>query len=106
MLPNLLAPFSQVKGVFVNGCVERGVGSRFRRQAHAHNHPSDPYFGWICVLSYRRLFTQSGGLSQLILHEIAHILTPKHGHDDAWRAMARNIGYRVRTHEEKRVRAA
>lgn len=104
IFPPLLEPFPEVAGVFVNGCVERGIGSSFRRQAHAHNHRTDPHFGWICVRSWRRLFTASGGLSQLMLHEIAHVLTPNHGHDDTWRAKARSLGYRVRAHEEKRSR--
>lgn len=99
------AAHPELVGLFVGGCVERGIGSSFRRQAHAHNYPGRDSSGWICVRSPRRLFTASGKPSQLMLHELAHILTPKHGHDDKWRAQARSLGYRVKAWEEKRGRA-
>lgn len=93
-------------GLFVGGCVERGDGSSFRAQAHAHNQPGDEHQGWVCVRSPRRLYTAAGTPSQVMLHELAHLLTPGQGHTDAWRAMARSLGYRVRAHEEKRLRPA
>lgn len=77
--------FSELKGVFLGGCVERGDGSSFRRRAHAHNRKSDSLFGWICVRSPKRLYTMKGTPSRVMWHELAHILTPNHGHDDAWR---------------------
>jgi hypothetical protein len=102
----LMDDYPVLRGVFVGGCIERGVGSRFRRKAHAHNHHGDRYFGWVCVLSAKRLFTASGGPSQLMLHEVAHLLVPDQGHTDRWRAQARAIGYRVQPHERKRTRTA
>jgi hypothetical protein len=77
--------------VFVGGCVERGDGSMFRRKAHAHNQKKDPNFGTICVLSAKRLYTPSGNVSNLMWHEVAHILTPNHGHDDKFRAKLKEI---------------
>jgi hypothetical protein len=49
----------ELLGIFVGGCIERGVGSRFRHQAHAHCHPKDAHKGWVCVLSHRRLYSQT-----------------------------------------------
>lgn len=90
--------FPQVKGVFVGGCVSRGDGSRFRALAHAHTTKSDDHYHWICVLSKRRpLNTESGNLSQLMLHEVAHILTDN-GHTDKWRKAARELGYKLPKH--------
>lgn len=86
----------EVKGIFVGGCVERGVGSSFRAKAHAHCFRKDPYFGWICVRSAKRLGEVSGQEvtkpSALLWHEYAHILTPDHYHDDYWRGTMKVLG--------------
>lgn len=77
--PDLLRPEAAcVAGVFVGGCVARGDGSGFRRQAHAH-HPDGRFAGWICIRSPRRI-----GERSLILHELAHVVSGE-GHSDAFR---------------------
>lgn len=83
---------AKCKGIFTGGCVERGEGSSFRAKAHAHNTPNDPYYGWICVRSAKRLFNANGAPSQLLWHEYAHLLTPKHHHDNAWRTAMKSLG--------------
>ena len=89
------------KGTFVGGCVERGDGSSFRRRAHAHCFDSDPLKGWICVRSPKRLRMANGKPSMLMLHEMAHILTPNHWHDDVWRSKVRELGGRISRWETK-----
>lgn len=93
------------KGTFVGGCIERGDGSSFRRKAHAHNYHKDPHFGWICVRSAKRLYTRPGQPSNLMWHEMSHIVTPNHGHDDVWRAKAREMGVHLGKRYEKKARA-
>jgi len=109
-------PWPEVAGIFVGGCIERGVGSSFRRQAHAHNYPGTEHFGWVCVRSHRRLFasvrlpdgswTTSERPSQLMLHEYAHLLAPGHGHDEHWMLAAHQLGYRFPAHEKRHSPAA
>lgn len=89
--------------VFVGGCVERGEGSSFRAMAHAHNDSRhDENFGWICVRSTYRVLTDSGKPTTLMLHEIAHVLTPNEGHTAKWAACLSGLGA---PGEAKRVRA-
>jgi len=105
------------KGVFVGGCIKRGEGSSFRAQAHAHNRRDDPYFGWICFRSARRIkghfhpyddklvslgvvnYQDFDGridtTNHILLHEYAHILSPNHGHDDTFRKRLRELGGRI-----------
>ncbi len=98
-MPIVIVPmyekYPEVKGVFVQGCVDRGDGSSFRRQAHAHTSKTYPNYGWICIRSPKRL-TQKG----LLIHELCHILTGD-GHTDKWRAKVRELGGRLDFWETK-----
>lgn len=85
-------------GISVGGCAEAiGTPRRgaFRRRAHAHNHPRDPLFGWICILSTRagRVVTPIGRPSALLAHEYAHLLAPNSGHGERWRAAVAALGH-------------
>jgi len=87
----------EVAGVFIGGCVERGVGSSFRARAHAHT--SGEHLGWICIRGWRRLYQRG-----LMLHELAHVLT-RQGHTDKWRDCLRALGGKVAAHNQKRPKA-
>jgi hypothetical protein len=84
----------ELKGVFVGGCVERGDGSSFRAMAHAHYVNGKASDNWICVRSPKRLYNATGGASELMKHELAHILTNK-GHTDPWRSKLKELGGKV-----------
>lgn len=111
----------EIKGIFLGGCVERGVGSSFRRQAHAHNYKTDPHFGWVCFRSIKRLgvwraipaAANSGRAETSIVidkpgrtlwHEYAHILTPNHGHDDTWRRKMQELNQPIPKHLQRKAR--
>ena len=109
MVLNDIPQMPVLAGLFVGGCVERGEGSSFRAKAHAHNIPGTPFYGWVCVRSARRIgdFTEDGRVtrpSRLLWHEYAHILTPRHGHDDAWRLKMRELGQPLPKQYHKRPR--
>lgn len=100
----------EVKGIFVGGCVDRGVGSSFRAKAHAHNVRGYKNFGWICVRSLKRVGEVKDNVitkpSQLLLHEYTHILTPNHGHDDTWRRKMKELGQPIPEQYRKKPRRA
>lgn len=74
----------EVKGVFIGGCVERGVGSKFRAKAHAHT--KGFHRGWVCFRSDKWI-----GHRLLCLHEFVHIVT-REGHTDRWQKFLLQIG--------------
>lgn len=84
------------KGLWVQGCVERGEGSNIRPSAHTHFQPDDPYKGWICFKGFKRLRQANGKPTLLIWHELAHVLCgPQHWHDRVWQDMMRSLCGRV-----------
>lgn len=108
-----LAETPEIKGISVNRCIETGKPLHGRQYAHAHNHRENDFFGWICCrFDYMGGYTLSCGekwdgelttMSPTLWHEYAHILTPNHGHDDAWRRKMRELGQRVsRRYRKKR----
>lgn len=79
----LLRSFA-VKGVYVGGCVCRGVGSSFRAKAHAHFNGA--YAGWLCFRRADRLECR-----ELVIHELAHLVCGQ-GHTDLWRDTVLRLG--------------
>lgn len=81
-----------LKGIFLAGCVERGDRSSFRRKAHAHNgDKGHPFEGWICVRSRHRLMTRTGKPSELMLHEMAHLLAPNQWHNPTFKRRLKEL---------------
>jgi hypothetical protein len=85
-LPKLawLVNHPELRGVFVGGCVARGIGSKFHAKAHAHHRGA--FRGWICFRSSLWL-----NVREIWLHELAHVVT-REGHTDRWRAFLLQIG--------------
>lgn len=78
-------------------------------RAHAHNMDKTKcqreHFGWICLRSPKRLRTANGNPSRTMLHELAHILTPNHWHDDVWRSKMKELRQPIPDQYRKRPRA-
>ncbi len=88
-----------VKGVFVGGCIETGIGRIDPKERHAaHAHIAEPYEGWVCFQ-----FPEGLGNEALRMHELAHIET-RQGHTDAWRRAMIRLGQVIPERYEKRTR--
>jgi len=104
-----LEKYPTVEGVNVRKCAKEGKKRPFGGElAHAHNGLRDKNFGWICakarnsvgkVTTYdSRIAGFDGEVvkpSETLMHEVAHIQTPGHGHDAAWRNMMKELGQPV-----------
>lgn len=95
--------YPEVKGVFVGGCVERGDGSSFRAKAHAHWVNGKDSDSWICVRSAKRLYNAKGEPSNIMKHELAHIITGK-GHTQVWADKLRQLGGSIPKNRYRYVR--
>lgn len=100
---------AKLEGISVGGC-SAAIGTprrgAFREQAHAHNHPRDPMFGWICILSAKveRLRTPTGRPTALLAHEYAHLLAPSTGHGERWRKAVTALGHPAEAKRAEKAR--
>ncbi len=80
-----------VKGVYVGGCVAKGLGSIGRQAfAHVHLQSRDAWRGWVCFQHPKDLKRR-----RTRMHELAHILTGE-GHTRRWRETMAYLGESVR----------
>lgn len=89
-----LAAYPSVWGVYVgDGCVTGQEPLEWLKiHAHAHDDPSDEWFGWVCIADPYNVITPKGNPSAILLHEIAHVLCRGEGHNKKWRAVVTSIG--------------
>lgn len=87
-------PIDAVRGVSVGGCVE-AIGTdrqgAFRRSAHAHNRLGDPWLDWVCFRSAKRVLTPSGKATDMLIHEVAHLIR-KGSHGPGWKKAVIALG--------------
>jgi len=92
-----------VKGIYVGGCVSRGLGNLSLKTscpaAHAHNDPRDEHFGWVCFQVPE--YVNDVRIRQ---HELAHINVPCEGHTDKWRAEMVRLGQPIPDRYKRRTR--
>ena len=84
------AAWTEVKGIFVGGCVERGDGSSFRhRRTRTHTAPTTP---GLDLHSRSQACGAERQAARLLIHEYAHILQPSAGHGPAWQKRVALLG--------------
>lgn len=124
-LARLRALAPGLAGVWVGGCAGRGDGCFPRSRTLAHTHDrrdggrdGEALSGWVCFRAGERRCWVGGKRalavpvgerrpSQLMLHELAHVLTPgDRSHGRRWRAAARGLGLRGLRYAPGSVRAA
>lgn len=81
---------SIVWGIFIGGCVSGETTWSEMAGTDAHAHQDAEWAGWICIYSGRAALTK-GKPSQLLLHELAHLLVSG-GHNDRWRSACAFLG--------------
>jgi hypothetical protein len=79
-----------VKGIHVGGCIDL-LDDSFDGTvwAHAHNSPNESMPGWICFESKYLLLLK---FECLHLHELAHLVSSKCGHNKIFRRALLSIG--------------
>ena len=84
--PKCLRGYPELKGIYVNGCIEDG--SPWNENSYAHTHrKTSKHPGIICVENESSLFNEMS-----MLHELAHLLTSGYGHRDPWRKKFIELG--------------
>jgi hypothetical protein len=78
---------AEVRGIFIGGCVARGIGFWIGAKAHAHNRLWDRNYGWICFMSAKRLTSV-----ELCQHELAHLIAGEGSHTRRWREFLLDLG--------------
>ena len=83
-----------VWGIYLgDGCVSGANPLEWQRiDAHAHSHEDDEWRGWICIASPRDVRTPKGKPTQLLWHEVAHILARNGAHGTKWRDILIGLG--------------
>ena len=83
--------FPQFKGVSVGKCIATRQPLDKDDMAHSHDSPNDQHRGWICVNEKQNIYSKNGGASNVMKHELAHIVTD-HGHDKIFKKVLNKIG--------------
>ncbi len=87
-------PDHVIWGIFVGSCVDERLSQSIWENArsHAHNYTKDPWFGWICVVSPKDALTKSGKPTDILIHEIAHLMCPNQFHSPKWKRTVVRMG--------------
>lgn len=87
-------PDHVVWGVFVGGCVDERLSSSIweSSRAHAHNYTKDPWFGWVCIVKWEDTLTRNGKPTDILIHEIAHLMCPNQLHSPKWKRTVVRMG--------------
>ena len=87
-------PDNVIWGIYSGACVdERSAWGVWENTAgHAHSISKAEWYGWICVRDPRKVLTRGGMVSNLVLHEYAHLLVPDAGHTRAWKLAVTRLG--------------